>query len=244
MSYDRRVRVFCSCATYYLGKWLGLEDASRVFVAECQSPGRFAAHVPAARVINRVGALGHDVELMHLAATELSKLRSRAYHQAVKSSGEVWLTVDDDVECDSTALGALLDVVNGFEPRIAILPCVMRGGEQLNVRYSESSLRLELGGHTVRLLEMGGTGLLVANRAALNAFSSRYAEDNWRDEDGELKVAAFDRFRERGGPWFGEDYSFCRRARDAGIGLYAITEGVSSHDGQALALDRDERTRA
>jgi hypothetical protein len=243
--------VFVSVATYELGKQLGVEGAAREFLRQCEKPTR--SDLPAARMVARLRTLA-DVGLYHAFGSNLSKLRSRSAHAAIESGAQFWLMLDDDVECDqSTLLRMLATAGEPDAERAVILPCLLRGTAEdrhtVNVKW-ESSLIMASTGGTCRPVEHGGTGAMLVTRGALQRVA-HFCNDTarmcpWRDDDGVIKIPMFHQMFEMNEPngkeelsysWFGEDLSFCRRLRAAGVELLGLTSGWSVHDGQKLELD-------
>lgn len=240
------MKIFLTVATYALGKQLGIKAAAEEFLRQVQGspllgfPGSPAerALLPAARTIRKLAALHADIGLYHMAGTSLPQLRSRAAWAAWKSDCDVWCTIDDDVE---TTVETLQIMFRGLGERsIVALPCRIRGegAEQLNINVRfEGSLEVLYGGASFRPCVTAGTGMMLVSRGALNRLYEKYPSLSWVDEsDGEEKLALFEHYRERGGGWFGEDYSFVMRARNAGIDVLAPVQGHSNHDGLALDL--------
>lgn len=232
------MNIFVSVSSYLLGKQLGIEKAHAEFQRQLKHPS--ADNLPCVRVIHRLQDArgGHDVTLFHNWATDLPKLRSRAADAFLQSGCELWLMVDDDVECTRDTLETLLEVAT--PDAIAVLPCLLRGTEEektrINVVYA-SPLTFERHGRIpVRRLLRGGTGLMVVSRAAIQAMAARFEPElGFIDEDEQPRVALFAQIiADR--RWYGEDFSFCLRAAAADVQIYAPTEGVSRHDGRVLDL--------
>jgi hypothetical protein len=79
--------------------------------------------------------------------------------------------------------------------------------------------------------------MMVVTRAALERLFSAYRDElAYTDDDGQQRVALFNMLLEPP-RWYGEDFSFCRRADRAGIPIDALVQGVSTHDGQSLELE-------
>ncbi len=238
--------VFVSVATYELGKRLGIQGAADEFARMCEKPTR--SDLPAARMVYRLRTLA-DVGLYHVFGANLPKMRSRAAHAAIASGADFWVMLDDDLECDQPTLLRLLATAGKpDEPRAVLLPYLMRGtaAEQqtVNVKWA-SSLIFESHGFGCRPVEHGGTGCMLVTRAALLQLVE-YCKPElslWRDDDGVAKWPVFQTLFEPNDPWdgthswFGEDLSFCRRLRRAGVEILGLTAGVSVHDGQPLQLD-------
>lgn len=243
--------IFVSCATYELGKRLGIEAAAREFVRMCEQPQR--GDLAAARMVARVRAagLGHDVTLYHGAGTQLPKLRSRAAAAAWASGADYWLMVDDDVECDSQTLRSLFVAARDpKEAAVIVLPCLLRGvgieRQTVNVKFEPGQLIALMRGAPVRSVSAAGCGCMLVTRAALEQVRDCFAAERiwWDDDDGARKPALFACVFEgcsadsnEPTSWLGEDLSFVRRLREASVPVFALLSGISVHDDLALQLE-------
>lgn len=232
--HDTDTSLFVSVSTYLLGKELGIEAAGEEFAQQIERPT--SDSIPPAKMVARLQRLG-QVYLWHGWSSDLPKLRSRAAHAAFKNGAELWVTLDDDVECDSKTLQTLLELAR--PNAVSVLPCRLRGttadAENLNVVFAHS-LVMTTRGIPARPLLRGGTGMMVVSRGALRALHEAFDQAlYWEDDDGERKVALFEQ-RRWDGKWWGEDYSFCARCRELEIPIWAPAEGSSVHDGKFLDL--------
>jgi hypothetical protein len=229
--------LFVSCLTYELTRRVGVERSGQAFVQMVRAPDSNA--LPAARTVARLTDLGVELELFHGVSSCLPKARSRAAAAALASNAAYWLMCDDDVEAPAATLVDLINVAGPpSEPRISVLPCLVRGSKQrINCEFrGEARLNVEAA-RWVRAVSLAGCGLMVVTRAALERLFSVYREElGFTDDDGQKRVALFNMLLEPP-RWYGEDYSFCRRADLARIPIDALVQGVSTHDGQDLALD-------
>jgi hypothetical protein len=229
--------LFVSCLTYELTRRVGVERSGAAFVQMVRAPDSDA--LPAARTVSRLTQLGVELELFHGVSSCLPKARSRAATAALASGAAYWLMCDDDVEAPTATL---VDLINAAgppdEPRISVLPCLVRGSAQrTNCEFrGEARLNVEVSAW-VRPVSLAGCGLMVVTRAALDRLFTAYREElGFTDDDGQERVALFNMLLEPP-RWYGEDYSFCRRADLAGVPIDALVQGVSTHDGQELVLD-------
>jgi len=229
--------LFVSCLTYELTRRVGVERSGGVFVQMVRAPDSNA--LPAARTVARLTQLGAELDLFHGVSSCLPKARSRAAAAAFASGAAYWLMCDDDVEAPTATL---VDLINAAGPpseaRISVLPCLVRGSAQrTNCEFrGESRLNAEASAW-VRPVSLAGCGLMVVTRAALERLFAVYREElGFTDDDGQGRVALFNMLLEPP-RWYGEDYSFCRRADRAGVPIDALVQGVSTHDGQDLDLD-------
>jgi hypothetical protein len=223
--------------TYELTRRVGVERSGAVFVQMVRAPD--ANSLPAARAVSRLTQLGVELELFHGVSSCLPKARSRAAAAALKSDAAYWLMCDDDVEAPTATLVDLINVAGQpTEPRISVLPCLVRGStQQVNCEFrGEARLNVDASAW-VRPVSLAGCGMMVVTRAALERLFDVYREElGYTDDDGQQRVALFNMLLEPP-RWYGEDFSFCRRADRAGIPIDALAQGTSTHDGQDLALD-------
>lgn len=233
-------RVFFSTLTYELGRQLGIEGAAAEFARQCERPTK--ASLPVARMVHRVREFA-DVVLWHGASTCLPKARSQAAHQALLSCADYWLMCDDDVECDSRALGALFDCVGSGDLAVGVLPTLVRGtaaeSETVAIQWG-AELAVQQGRSMWRAVSRGGTGMMLVTRVALRHVMAETERELplWIDDaDKQPKVPLFAMKQMANGQWLGEDYSFCQRLNDAAIDIRAPLSGVSMHAGNALRLD-------
>lgn len=227
--------LFVSCLTYELTRRVGVERSGEAFVQMVGAPD--ADVLPAARTVARLIQLG-EVGLFHGVSSCLPKARSRAAAAAFASNAAYWVMCDDDVEAPTQTL---VDLINAAgppdQPRIAVLPCLVRGSQRVNCEFrGEARLNVEAA-VWVRPVSLAGCGLMVVTRAALDRLFTVYKDElHFNDDDGQDRVALFNMLLEPP-RWYGEDFSFCVRAERASIPIDALVQGSSAHDGQMLELD-------
>ncbi len=237
------MKIFVSCATYELTKRLGIREASEAFIRQCD--GEITVEIPAARLIHRLRAFG-DLTLYHQAGSCLPKMRSDAADAFWRSEADVWVMVDDDVECTTETLRVMLKGLDGYN--IVVLPCRLRGHLEdskrvlINLEFS-SPVALLRDGVLYRPCRRAGTGCMMVTRGALGLMREKFADLTWLNDEHDgnfddpgIKLALFSMLRDDGGRWYSEDISFTLRARDAGIQILAPLSGASMHAGLALPL--------
>jgi hypothetical protein len=229
---------FVTTSSYALWRVFGPEEASRRFQLMCQKPDLHSLH--AAHLVHRLLELD-EIALFQHTATQLPKVRSRCADAALQSGAARWLTVDDDIECDTGTLKRLLQLTDTPEvERIAALPYLVRGTaeESRRVCCSFAGPVERVDGVLCRRVERIGAGLLVVTRAALQRVTKYFASTlAFVDDDGATKTALFHMLLHPNEQWLGEDLSFIARAQEAGIPIYAPMQGTSVHDGRTLVLD-------
>src|SRR4029078_3506226 len=121
--------------------------------------------------------------------------------------------------------------------RISVLPCLVRGsGQRVNCEFQGAARLNAEASAWVRPVSLAGCGLMVVTRAALERLFDAYREElGFTDDDGHARVALFNMLLERP-RWYGERYSFGRRAELAAIPMAALVQGTIIHDGQTLEL--------
>jgi hypothetical protein len=233
---NRPTSLFVSCLTYELTRQVGVERSGEAFIQMVNAPD--INSLPAARTVARLITLG-EVGLFHGVSSCLPKARSRAAAAAFKSDAAYWVMCDDDVEAPTATLEDLIRIAGPpTEPRIAVLPCLIRGSANRHNCEFRGEARLNVDAAAwVRPVSLAGCGLMVVTRAALDRLFNVYREPlGFEDDDGEKRVALFDMLLEPP-RWYGEDFSFCVRADRAGIPIDALVQGQSAHDGQTLELE-------
>ena len=229
--------LFVSTMIYALGKQLGFAPAVAEFHAQLAAPN--GESLPVVRAIVRLRT-SHEFALsVDAASVRIAVSRSRAFHAALESKADVWLSIDDDVEADTRTLDALIGAVgNNVDPRICFAPYWQRGAERITAQLAPAPLaRVTLSGAVTLPAVAGGFGLVAVNRAALDAVAEYCAADlRYVDADHVSRIAAFQESLVDG-RWLGEDVSFFRRAAAAGVRIEALATGAVAHDGRVLRLE-------
>jgi hypothetical protein len=164
--------------------------------------------------------------------SHLGQARSRTFHWARKvndSSARMWITCDDDVQLDHIAAQELVRALSVDEPRIIAVPCIVRGGEHVDVmatpNYSPDGLK--------RLVH-GGMGCVGINRLGLDAIARFNTIMQYTGEMGPDMLAMFHDILSKGN-WYGEDVSFWMRVPGS-VSRLALTKGSTTHAGAVLNL--------
>lgn len=246
-------KVFVSVATYELTRLLGPELSGKVFTKMCIDPllprgGSTPACVGiVTNLLEQGRILDFEVELFHLAGTNLPKMRSRAAHAALKSGADVWMMLDDDLYCDESTMLNCLAIVDSKStivddrPVVVALPYLMRGtreeSSRVNVQFAEPpNVVYTAGGVPCRRVLRAGCGMMLLNRAALEKVSTAKCAPEFKDEDGIIKPALFETMFDDERRWLGEDLSFCVRLGACRIEIHAPMLGTSVHAGNGLQL--------
>lgn len=265
-------KVYCSVSTYWLGRTVGIDKSREVFARQLQLADEAVRRaiafgevaqpdvLPCVHTITGLRSLVDQVQLAHDAGgTVIGKVRSRAFHGALTSDADVWLSVDDDVDASPATLAWLLGAVDDSMPRICVAPCLLRRGDKAiaNVELYETGIERHVVPHginpevvgatalgstlgVVRPIKGAGFALVAVNRAALECLRADWdiPEMRYLDDDGVTRIALFHDQLE-GGKWWGEDRSFFRRvAASKMVTVEALLTGETAHAGMVLELER------
>jgi len=254
----KQPKLLISTMLYSLSRELGPEAAAEELnrqIKELSSP--FAGErnpedfLPVAYTIARAMRV-FDVGLyIDAGGTQIGKCRSRALAHAMKHPEfEVWLSVDDDVECTLPTLVAMYDAVSGGAPSICIGPCFVRNRALVNVAFPQVVVERKLvaSGAKLRTALYGGFGIVALSQEALVRIT---ADCGWFvDDDNAIRPMAFadvvsDTNAVTGdapgriSAWFGEDLSFFLRVPKS-VRVEALLTGHTRHAGETLNLARLE----
>lgn len=239
----RRLRTFLTMSAYALGKTMGMEAANAELVRQVEEPDSFNA-LPGVRTLRRLMHVSEAQVFTDTGSSHVAKTRSRFFDAAWRSSAEAWISVDDDVEISMETALYLLQAVDDFEPRIVVVPIVLRRPESaegpavLGVRYPRVIIERHVGqGHLV-CCEALAFGCVAMNRLAMAEIvaAAKRLGLEFVDVDGATKWAVFAE-ELLSGNWYGEDVAFFRRVPRT-VSVEALLTGTSCHAGQILQLDR------
>jgi len=239
------MRIFVTVSLYVLARERGADAARAEFDRQLAAPGR--GSMPCVRAIARLRNYSDVAVRVDLGGSSAAKMRSRAASAALEGMtepGDVWLSIDDDVEATVDALRGLLEAAADPAPRAIIAPTWLRGlvsvpGQEavpvVGVALDPEGLVRELAGG-VRLAPAlaGAFGLVAVNRAALQAAAA--VCERFTDDDGAERFA-FAHEMIADGRWWGEDLSFFRRLPPE-VRVEALLTGFTSHAGHVLPLDK------
>jgi hypothetical protein len=235
-----------SVITYELARRVGKAEAARLFHEQSggqeESPialtaGRHEEPCCAAVRVARKLRRQAEVALLHDAGgTSIGQARSRAFSVALQGGADIWVSCDDDVDATSETLTHLLGSIDPDTPQIVIVPCLVRGGDAVNITLDpESSLeRVSKTGAVLRRALFGGFGLVAVSRAALQEIGRCWADLVFIDDDGADRIGVFCDFIYNG--WYArDDYAFFSRV-PKDVRVEVLLTGVSSHAGEKLQL--------
>lgn len=235
--------VVFSVGLYALAKEHGAKEARLIFRKMLDAPEEPSA-LPCVRTLMRVRELAEVKLFPDFGGSATAKMRTRAAAAAADAVCDVWVSCDDDVEGSGEVVRDLLEAVAGDAPAVCLAPCLLRGGEVVNVAVADglaTARELPSGGQAIPCIA-GGFGLVAVNIAALDAAIKAHPELRFEDDDGATRCALFLELLDAS-RWWGEDLSFFRRLAP-GTRIECLVRGVTVHDGAALDLDTiHERTR-
>lgn len=233
--------IFFSTHCYTLGWELGIDEASAEFRRQCET-------VPDSETLPCVLTLFHLREIDHnigawcdTGSTRLAHSRSRAFHDALNSGCDVWISCDDDCGSDLPTLRGLIRAVSDDVPRVVIMPfwgrttAVAGPRIPLNLDPEHPILRVLPTGEKLHRALTAGLGLTAVNRAALDEIADANSSLRYVDDDGISRIALFLEYI-KGDHWLGEDLAFFSRIPTS-VTIEALLTGRSSHAGRVLNLD-------
>lgn len=224
------VKLYASCSSYTLGQMVGTKEAARLIQAAV-SDVEHEQLIPAVHALRELRELGDLALRVDGGATNLGRSRSRHFAAALESDCDAWVTLDDDIDTTRETLALMLAAIESDEPRICFAPYTERTNH--GVALVEWAVPKEERVSGVRSAVRGGFGCVAVNRAALIAVAN--VSPVWFDDvDNQRKPGPFYEILE-GEKWYGEDFSFYRRARPVAR-IEALTSGEVTHAGVRLDL--------
>ncbi|MEY2875339.1 MAG: hypothetical protein RLZZ373_2710 [Pseudomonadota bacterium] len=234
--------IAASVITYELGKRLGPEAAAAEFLRQATRSELDTAgdgdDLPAARCVRRLRRLG-DVALIHDAGgTSIGIGRSRQFTMALATGADVWICIDDDLDCSSDTLKHLLGALNPEDEQIVIVPYWLRQQTPIVAVTLDPTNPLERvtkTGARLRRALTGGFGLVAVTRAAMLSMVQAWPGLEYLDGDGETRIGMFIEFI-RAGFWYREDFAFFSRVPRS-TRVEALFSGYTDHAGKPLRLE-------
>ena len=242
-------KIVVTMSAYALGRELGLEGAMAELDRQVEEEPSNA--LPGIITVCRLRSIcGNLSRRFDTGGTAIGKTRSRHFFEAYTSKADIWISVDDDVEVETESLMYLIAAVNDQEPRIVLLPCLLRQSTSekpiVNVRFSSVLVMRNVG--RARLVHClgGGFGCVAMNRAAMLEIAKMAEETKpslwYVDHDGVERLGLFCEMIKAdvdGVPrWWGEDLAFFHRVPLHKVNVEALLIGATCHAGLALYLDR------
>ena len=174
-----------------------------------------------AQLVPRLDKMGVQITLVHLSGCSIiTKARNKLVANFINSECTDLLFVDADVVINVDAVTRLLalstdrDIVAGTYPRRATDAKFF-----LDFHLDENN-QLEFDENGLMRVESVATGFMLIRRHVIEHLIAAHPEWEYKgDGDGDVEYAVFD-FAIVDGNYIGEDYLFCRRAREAGFKVY------------------------
>ena len=174
-----------------------------------------------AQLVPKLDKMGVQITLVHLSGCSIiTKARNKLVANFMDSECTDLLFVDADVVINVDAVTRLLalstdrDIVAGTYPRRATDAKFF-----LDFHLDEHN-QLEFDENGLMRVESVATGFMLIRRHVLEHLIEAHPEWEYKgDGDGDVEYAVFD-FAIVDGNYIGEDYLFCRRAREAGFKVY------------------------
>lgn len=236
------MKVCASVITYELGKRLGTKEAGAEFYRQAASLLDAETDLPSARCVRRLRKLA-DIALIHDAGgTSIGIGRSRQFTMALETGADVWLAIDDDLDCSSETLTHLLGALDPEAEQIVIVPYWLRQETPCVAVTLDPELELERvtkTGARLRRALTGGFGLVACTRPAMLAMVAAWPGLEFLDSDGQIRIGMFIEFV-RGGWWYREDFAFFSRVPRS-VRVEALLSGYTDHAGRPLQLSTTDR---
>jgi hypothetical protein len=224
-----------SIFAYVLGKETSEPDAA--VRAEIALGER--ASWPAFRTLARLRRIVYPVAVQVTHSSLIAKARSVALGTFLDSGAPRWLSIDDDVEARDEDLCKLL---KASEVDVLLAACPLRTtpGEpaRLNLVVDATGARVrDADGVRVFSVECGGLALSVLTRRAAEVLDEGHPELRFVDAMSGRRGLGVYLEEVKNGGWWGEDFAFCRRARDAGLRVEALCDSCVTHAGITATVD-------
>jgi len=225
--------VFCSIFCYALAKISG-ERWPEIRAKELAEAahGEGQSSWPGFRTLANLVRL-RPVQTYVDGSTLITKARSRASGEFLRSGSDVWVTIDDDVEAPKETLEALLEAVIRTRAIVSV-PCILRDGTGLTVQAHRQDKR-RVDGNLYRLDDGTGLGLVAFHHDVIKKLAPMVPHVTARGQD----FPALFQEDVRDGEWIGEDYRMTRLAARMGIAVYLLLDAPVVHAGLACQMTRD-----
>lgn len=231
--------IFFSTHCYALGWQLGIEEAAAEFRRQCEDPDDES--LPCVRTLARLRHIDACGAWCDSGSTRLGHSRSRAFHDALESDCDVWVTCDDDCEADLQTLRSMFEAVQDG-PRVCIVPFLARTGENavaqipLNLSFPTAIRTLSNGAKVARAIT-AGLGLTALSRSAMQLIAAANDHLGYTDAEGVTRRALFiEAIRQADNAWMGEDMAFFSRVPSS-VSIEALMTGRTIHAGRLLDLE-------
>ena len=174
-----------------------------------------------ARLAQAVGHYGVKLYLSHLSGCSLiTKARNALVADFLKTDADALLFVDSDVVVSPEAILRLMALSVGKDVTAGIYP--RRGSDRKFFvdMVTDEHNRLVLDENGLLQINRIGTGFMMIQRHVIEGMIAKHPEwAYYNNVDDRTDYALFD-FCLRDGEYYGEDYTFCDRARADGYSIY------------------------
>lgn len=236
--------IFFSTHCYALGWQMGIDEAGAEFRRQCEAPDNDS--LPCVRTLARLRHIEECGAWCDTGSTRLSHSRSCAFHDALHSDADLWVTCDDDCEADLATLRSMVEAVKSG-PNVCIMPFWARAPQprvDLSLSPGGSCRVLSNGARLVPAIA-AGLGMTAMSRSAMLLIAEANQQLAYTDTKGVVRLALFlEAIRPSDNAWMGEDLAFFSRI-PASVSVEALVTGTTIHAGRMLDLEivAEEATR-
>ena len=173
------------------------------------------------------------VALDHESSCNLPLNRNTLLHRFMAQERGLWyLFTDTDISFPTFTASAMLRVAQDTRADIVVVPYLLTNGCSTNARalegggyYTQGTFKLD----RAYEVDAAGTGCMMLSREILSRMEAKYADlSPW-------EFCGYDRITLDGKPTYeSEDYSLCRRAREAGARIVSYTGIILGHSKHEL----------
>lgn len=174
-----------------------------------------------AALVPQLDKMGVQIHLAHLSGCSIiTKARNKLVSNFMGSDCTDLLFVDSDVIITPQDVVRLLALATGKDIVAGTYPRRSQDAKFFLDFYLNNGNELEFDENGLMRVESAPTGFMMIGRHVIQHMIDKHPE--WKyagDGDGQDEYAVFD-FALIDGQYIGEDYLFCRRARDEGFTVY------------------------
>lgn len=174
-----------------------------------------------AELVPKLDKMGVQIHLAHVSGCSIiTKARNNLVRNFMESDCTDLLFVDADVIINVNAVTRLLALSTGKDVVAGSYPRRSADSKFFLDFYLNDGGELEFDEHGLLRVESVATGFMLIRRHVIQHMYDKHPEWAYKlNEEGEQEIAVFD-FAIIDGQYIGEDYLFCRRAREEGFKIY------------------------
>ena len=174
-----------------------------------------------AELVPKLDKMGVQIHLAHVSGCSIiTKARNNLVRNFMESDCTDLLFVDADVIINVDAVTRLLALSGGKDVVAGSYPRRSADSKFFLDFYLNENQELEFDEHGLLRVESVATGFMLIRRHVIQHMYDKYPEWQYQvGDNGEKETAVFD-FAIIDGQYIGEDYLFCRRAREEGFKIY------------------------